>query len=75
MKKRYARAKPIKKENEEEARLQAQALYGDPFSSSGTKPGGLDPKSVKDSAKYTKPSQHNLKNGKSIRTNLGNNNG
>ena len=65
----------IKKENEEEARLQAQALYGDPFSSSGTKPGGLDPKSVKDSAKYTKPSQHNLKNGKSIRTNLGNNNG
>ena len=65
----------IKKENEEEARLQAQALYGDPFSSSGTKPGGLDPKSVKDSAKYTKPSQYNLKNGKSIRTNLGNNNG
>ena len=65
----------IKKENEEEARLQAQALYGDPFSSSGTKPGGLDPKSVKDSAKYTKPSQHNLKSGKSIKTDLGKNNG
>ena len=65
----------IKKENEEEARLQAQALYGDPFSSSGTKSGGLDSKSVKDSAKYTKPSQYNLKNGKSIKTNLGKNNG
>ena len=65
----------IKKENEEEARLQAQALYGDPFSSSGTKSGGLDQKSVKDSAKYTKPSQYNLKNGQSIKTNLGKNNG
>lgn len=65
----------IKRENEEEARLQAQALYGDPFSSSGTKPGGLDQKSVKDSAKYTKPSQFNLKNGTSIKTNLGKNNG
>lgn len=65
----------IKKENEEEARLQAQALYGDPFSSSGTKSGGLDQKSVKDSTKYTKPSQYNLKNGQSIKTNLGKNNG